>query len=163
GHGHPGAVGAYRDVRDRCRDGGGKRRAVRPAGCGQPYHGAELGPESLHRGGGRRHGQPRRLDCGGDLPQPSRSPRPDLCGPVAGGDRVVHRADPDASVPPDRPVRAHTQMSEPVTMTEGPPAATLDAADQPARPEASTSRSHTIFFWSVFAVVVGLLIVAPLV
>src|SRR5262252_1055270 len=40
---------------------------------------------------------------------------------------------------------------------------TLAAADQPARPEASTSRGHTILFWSGFAVVVGLLIVAPLV
>ena len=54
-------------------------------------------------------------------------------------------------------------MSEPVTMTEGSPAVTLDAADQPARPEASSSRGHTIVFWSVFAVVVGLLIAAPLV
>jgi len=54
-------------------------------------------------------------------------------------------------------------MSEPVTMTEGPPAVALDAADQPARPEASASRRHTIQFWAVFAVVVGLLIVAPLV
>jgi len=54
-------------------------------------------------------------------------------------------------------------MSEPVTMTEGSPAVTLDAADQPARPEASSSRGHTILFWSVFAVVVGLLIAAPLV
>src|SRR5499427_3525269 len=40
---------------------------------------------------------------------------------------------------------------------------TLAAADQPARPEASTSRGHTILFWSGFAVVVGLLIAAPLV
>jgi branched-chain amino acid transport system permease protein len=54
-------------------------------------------------------------------------------------------------------------MSEPVTMTEGSPAVTLDAADQPARPEASTSRRHTLQFWGAFAVVVGLLIVAPLV
>jgi len=54
-------------------------------------------------------------------------------------------------------------MSEPVTMIEGPPAVALDAADQPARPEASASRRHTIQFWAVFAVVVGLLIVAPLV
>ena len=54
-------------------------------------------------------------------------------------------------------------MSEPVTMTEGSPAVTLDAADQPARPEASSSRGHRIVFWSGFAIVVGLLIAAPLV
>ena len=54
-------------------------------------------------------------------------------------------------------------MSDPNTMTEASSAVTLEAADQPARPEASSSRGHTIFFWTVFAVVVGLLIVAPLV
>jgi branched-chain amino acid transport system permease protein len=54
-------------------------------------------------------------------------------------------------------------MTEPVTMTDVSSAATLEAADQSARPEASSSRGHTIFFWSVFAIVVGLLIAAPLV
>jgi branched-chain amino acid transport system permease protein len=37
------------------------------------------------------------------------------------------------------------------------------SADEPARPEASSSRRHTILFWTGFAVVVGLLIAAPLV
>ena len=37
--------------------------------------------------------------------------RLDLGQPVAGGDRVVRRADPDAAVPPDRPVRPDTQMT----------------------------------------------------
>jgi len=54
-------------------------------------------------------------------------------------------------------------MSEPVTMTDVSSDVTLGAADQPARPEASSSRGHTILFWSGFAVVVGLLIAAPLV
>ncbi len=52
-------------------------------------------------------------------------------------------------------------MTEPITMTEVPSAVTMAAVEQPARPEASTSRRHTIVFWSSFAVVVGLLIVAP--
>jgi branched-chain amino acid transport system permease protein len=54
-------------------------------------------------------------------------------------------------------------MTEPVNMTDVSSAVTLGAADQPARPETSSSRDHTIFFWSVFAIVVGLLIAAPLV
>jgi len=54
-------------------------------------------------------------------------------------------------------------MSEPTTMTDVSSDVTLGAADQPARPEPSSSRGHTILFWSVFAVVVGLLIAAPLV
>jgi len=54
-------------------------------------------------------------------------------------------------------------MSEPITMTDVSSDVTLGAADQPARPEASSSRGHTILFWSGFAVVVGLLIAAPLV
>jgi branched-chain amino acid transport system permease protein len=49
------------------------------------------------------------------------------------------------------------------TMTDASSAVTLEAADQPARPEASSSRGHKILFWSVFAIVVGLLIAAPLV
>ena len=43
-----------------------------PAGRRQPRHGARLGAEGVHRRGGRRHGQPRRLDPGGDLHQPAR-------------------------------------------------------------------------------------------
>jgi branched-chain amino acid transport system permease protein len=48
-------------------------------------------------------------------------------------------------------------------MADVPADVTLAAADQPARPEASSSRSHTVVFWSAFAIVVGLLIAAPLV
>jgi len=54
-------------------------------------------------------------------------------------------------------------MSDPATMTDASSAVTLGAADQPARPDASSLRGHTIVFWSVFAVMVGLLIAAPLV
>ncbi len=54
-------------------------------------------------------------------------------------------------------------MSEPTTITDVSSAVTLEAADQAARPEASSSRGHIIFFWSVFAIMVGLLIAAPLV
>ena len=53
-------------------------------------------------------------------------------------------------------------MTDPTTMTDVSSTVTLGAADQPARPEASSSRGHTILFWSVFAVAVGLLIAAPL-
>ena len=38
--------------------------------------------------------------------------RLDLGEPGAGGDRVVRRADPDAAVPSDRPVRPDTEMSQ---------------------------------------------------
>src|SRR5579884_1883658 len=51
--------------------GGGKRRAVRPAGRRHPRHGARLGVEGVHRRRGRRNGKPRRLDCGGGLHQPA--------------------------------------------------------------------------------------------
>ncbi len=74
--------------------GGGERRAVRAAGRRQPHHGARLGAQGLHRRGGRRHGQSRRLDRGRDLHQPAGSLRVDLGEPSAGRHRLVRRADP---------------------------------------------------------------------
>ena len=46
-------------VRDRRRHGGGQRRAVRAARRRHPDHGRRLHAARLHRGGGRRDGQPR--------------------------------------------------------------------------------------------------------
>ena len=126
-------------VRDRRRHGGGKRRAVRPAGRRQPHHGARLGAEGLHRRRGRRHGQSRRLDRGRDLHQPAGSLRLDLGQPGAGGDRLLRRADPDPAVPAHRPVRPDTQMSK------------------------HTIERHRTIYWTGFCVIMALLIVAPLV
>ena len=49
--------------------------------------------------------------AGRDLHQPARSLRLDLGQPVAGGDRFLRRADPDAAVPPDRPLCSDAQMT----------------------------------------------------
>jgi hypothetical protein len=109
--GIPGAAGAHRGLRHRRGDGGGERRAVRSAGRRQSRHGPRLGAEGLHRRRGRRHGQSRRRDRGGDLHQPARS----LClaggEPGAGGDRVLRRADLHPSVPAHGPLCADAQMS----------------------------------------------------
>ena len=113
GDGHPGAVGADRRLRDRLR------RWRRRAACCSPRSsasnssmGVELDPAGLHRRRGRRHGQPRRLDRRGDLHQPPRSLCLAVGQPVAGGHRLVRRADPDPAVPADRAVRADPEMSE---------------------------------------------------
>ena len=108
-----------------------------PAGRRQPRHGPRLGAEGLHRRGGRRHGQSRRLDPGRHLHQPARSLRLDLGEPVAGDHRLLRRADPHPPVPAHRPLRPDTQMS--------------------------TSSRHAKVYWTGFAVIIVLLIVAPLV
>ena len=66
--------------------------------------------------------------------------------PVAGGDRLVRRADPDAAVPADRPVRPDAQMTTARSIT------TPLKAKLP----------HCVY-WTGFGVVMALLIVAPLV
>src|SRR2546428_102741 len=114
---------------------GGEPRAVRAPGRRQSRHGARLGAQSLHRRRGRRHGQPRRVDRRLDLHQPTGILRLALGEPGPGGDLLVRRADPHASVPPHGPVRSDAQMS--------------------AR--------RAAVYWTVFAVVLALLIVAPLV
>ena len=68
--------------------------------------------------------------------------------PVAGGDRLIHRADPDASVPSHWSVCADTEMTT--------------ALDK-ATPLGKTGLSHTAIYWIAFCVVMALLIVAPLV
>src|SRR4029079_2971051 len=135
GDGDSGAAGLHRRLRNRRGNGGRERRSVCAAGRRQPHHGARLGAEGVHRRRGRRHGQSRRLDPGRDLHQPARSLCLDLGEPSAGGDRLLRRADPDAVVPADRPVRADTQMT----------------------------KRDTIIYWTGFGVIMALLIVAPLV
>ena len=92
--------------------------------------------QGLHRRRGRRHGQPRRLGGRRHLHQPARILRLDLGQPVAGGDRLLRRAHPHAAVQADRPV-CDAQMKK------------LDR--------------HTVIYWTGFAVVMAILIVAPLV
>ena len=75
--------------------------------------------------------------------------RLDLGQPVAGGDRLLRRADPDAAVPSHRPVRSDTQMTT----------APLDKT----MPLAKGKLSHTAVYWIGFCAVMAVLIVAPLV
>src|SRR6202044_2851473 len=148
GHGHPGALGLHRRVRHRRRHGGGERRAVRADGRRQSHHGARLGAQGLHRRGGRRHGQSRRLDRRRHLHQPARGLRHRLRRSVAGGDRDLRGADPHASVPSHRPVCSDTEMT----------AAPLDKPATLGR----TKLSHEAVFWIGFCAVMAILIVAPL-
>ena len=69
--------------------------------------------------------------------------------PLAGGDRLIRRADPHASVPSHRSVCADTEMTT----------APLDKM----RPLSKAGLSHTAIYWIGFCVVMALLIVAPLV
>src|SRR5262249_15509777 len=130
-----GAVGPHRGVRHRRGHGGGKRRVVRAAGRRQSRHGPGLGAQSLHRRRRGWHGEPRWLDRRFDLHQPARGLCRDLGEPGAGGDRLIRRSDPHLAVPADRAVRSHPEMSK--------------------RP--------TIIYWTGFAIILALLIVAPLV
>src|SRR5262249_26250041 len=98
---------------------------------------SRLGAEGLHRRGGRRHGQSRRLDCGGDLHQPALSLRRDLGEPGPGRHRLFRRADPHPSVSPHRLFRGDTQMM--------------------------MIKRHNAIFWAGFCVIMAVLIVAPLV
>src|SRR5215813_10788676 len=56
GDGHSGAVGPYRRLRHRCRNGGRQRGAVWAIDRHQPRHGARLGSQGLYRRRRRRHG-----------------------------------------------------------------------------------------------------------
>src|SRR5262249_51036617 len=111
GHGHPGAPRAHRSVRDRRGDGGRQRCPVRSARRRHPDDGVRLHAPRVHRGRGRRHGQSRRVEPGGDLHQPGRG----LCRaggePGPGGDRVLRRAGPDHARQADRAVRPHPEMT----------------------------------------------------
>src|SRR5215813_376227 len=135
GDGHSRAVGLYRRIRDRCRNGGRQRSIVRALDRHQPRHGARLGSQGFYRRRGRRHGQPRRLDRRLNLRVAARS----LCRhrrqPGAGRHRLLRRADPHPALPPHRSVRADTQMSK------------------------HSNKSFWIAFWMVSAA----LIIAPLV
>src|SRR5262249_17273339 len=135
GHGHPGAVGLYRRIRDRCRNGGRQRGAVWALDRHQPRDGARLGSQGFYRRGGRWHGQHRRLDCRLDLCVAARS----LCRhrrqPSAGRHRLLRRPDPHLALSPHRTFRADPQM---------------------------TKRSNK-GFWVAFGIVSAALIVAPLV
>src|SRR5262249_41741662 len=134
GDGDPGAAGAHRRIRDRRRNGGRERRAVRAARRRQSRDGARLGAQGLHRRRGWRHGQPGRLDRRLDLHQSLGILRFALGEPGPGRDLLVRRADPHAAVPAHGPVRSHAQMS------------TRRAAG----------------YWIAFSIVLALLIVAPL-
>ena len=117
-------------------DGCGERRAVCAAGRRRSQHGPRLGAQGLHRRGGRRHGQPWRLGGRRHLHQPVGILCLDLGEPVAGGHRLVRRADPHAAVQANRSV-CDAQMKK------------LDR--------------HTVIYWAGFAVIMVVLIVAPLV
>src|SRR5262249_21533299 len=143
-HGHPGAFRAHHRVRDRRRDGGGERRAVRTAGRRHPDDGLRLHRPRLHRGRGRRHGQPWRLDPGRDLHQPGRGLRRARRQPRPGGDRLLRCAGGDHALPPDRPVCTDAEMTAP-SLTEG-----------------WAARGAT-GYWVGFAIVLALLAAAPLV
>ena len=146
--GIPVPMGADRRVRARRRHGGGERRAVRAAGRCRSQHGTRLGAESLHRRRGRRHGQSRRLGGRRHLHQPAGSLRLDLGEPLAGGDRFLRRADPDALVQAHRPVCDAQMTATPLDKTIAPKKSAL---------------SHTAVYWIGFCVVMAVLIVAPLV
>src|SRR5882757_10100976 len=135
GHGHSGADGTDRRVRDRLRHGGRQRRAVRPACRCQPCHGPRLGAQRLHRRRGRRHGEPWRFRRRIDPDQPAGSIRFPVCEPCPGGDCFVRRADPDVVVP----------------------------ADGSLRPDSEMNARHAVIYWTGFSVILVLLIVAPLV
>ena len=83
-------------LRDRLGDGGGERRALRPVRRRHPDDGLRLHAARVHRGRGRRHGEPRRLDPRLDLREPARVLRRDRGEPGPGRDRLVRRAGPDA-------------------------------------------------------------------
>ena len=89
--GIPVPLGAHRGVRHRRGHGGGQRRALRAARRRHPDDGLRLHAARVHRGGGRRDGQSRRLDPRRDLHQPAGGLR--LAGrqPGPGGDRLVRR------------------------------------------------------------------------
>src|SRR5581483_4817748 len=144
GHGDSGAAGLHRRVRARRRHGGGERRAVRAAHRREPHHGARLGAQGLHRGRARRLGR----RC--DLHQLAGILCLDRGRPVGGGNRLLRGVDPHAVVPSHRPVR-DAQMTT---------AAPMEKALPLAKPPLL---SHTAAFWSVFTVVMALLIVAPLI
>src|SRR5262249_29090074 len=131
----PGVMGSHRGLRHRRGHGRRQRRAVRSAGRRQPRHGPRLGAEGLHRGRGRRHGQPRGLHRRFHLHQLAGSLRLDLGEPGASGDRLFRGSHPHPAVPADRPLRSDAEMSK---------------------------RSTTIY-WTGFCVILALLIVAPLV
>src|SRR3989442_4361076 len=134
-HGDPRAAGAHGGLRDRRRDGRGERRPLRPPHGGEPRHGTRLHPARLHRLGPGLHCQPRRLHPGRHLPEPARGVRVDLGEPGPGGDRLVRRPDPDPAVPAHGPLRPDAQMTT-----------------RPARG-----------YWIGFAVLLAVLVLAPLV
>src|SRR5262249_41835861 len=68
--------------------------------------------------------------------QPVGGLRLDLGEPGAGRDRLLRRIDPHAPVPPDRPVRPHSQMM---------------------------IKRHAAVYWTGFCIILALLIIAPLV
>src|SRR4029453_13148315 len=107
-----------------------------------PDDGLRLHTARVHRGRGRRYGQPRRLDPRLDLREPARGLRGDRGEPSPGGDRLVHRAGSDHALPAHRALRPHSEMT-----------ATL----------AASPRSPARGYWIGFAVVVALLLIAPLV
>src|SRR5262245_27852472 len=135
GDGHSGAVGLYRRLCHRCRNGGRQRGAVRALDRHQPRHGTRLGSQGLYRRRGRRHGQPRRFNRRLDLRVAARSLRRHRRQPGPGRHRLLRRADPHPALPPHRSLRADTQMSK---------------------------RSNKSF-WIAFGIVSAALILAPLV
>src|SRR6185436_4513377 len=142
GDGDPGAAGLHRGVRDRLGDGGGQRRAVRSVRRCDPDDGIRLHPARVHRGGRRRDGEPRRVDPGLDLRQPAGELRRDHREPGSGGDCLVRGPGAHDALPAHRPVRPDAEMTATVA----------------ARP-----RPRSVGYWTTFALLVGLLLVAPLV
>src|SRR4029450_7265952 len=142
GHGHSRAAGLHRRLRNRLGDGGSERRALRPVRRRHPDDGLRLHASRVHRGRGRRHGEPRRLDPRLDLREPARVLRRDRGEPGPGGDRLVHRTGPDHALPAHRALRPDAEMTASIA----------------ARP-----RSPAAPYWTGFAVVVALLVIAPIV
>ena len=120
--GIPVPLGAHGGLRHRRGHGGGQRRALRPAGRRHPDDGLRLHAARLHRGGGGRHGQPRRLDPGRRSSSACWRPTPRWCEPGPGRHRVVRGADPHPALPAHRPLRADARNDTPRRRSRPPPA-----------------------------------------
>src|SRR5262249_49368585 len=117
--------------------------------------GIRLHAEGLRRGGRGRHGEPGRLHPRLDLRELARVARDDLGEPRASGDRLVRRAHPHAAGAAHRPVRADSEMSAATPPTI--------AAERAPDTRARGATGPSVGYWTGFAIVVSLLILAPLV
>ena len=128
-------------LRHRCRHGRRLRRALRTPRRRDAEHRARFHAAGLHRGGGRRDGQPRRLDLRRDPHQPARGLRLAHRQPGPGGDRLLRGPDSHAALPAHGPLRPDAEVS----------------------PSVDDPRRSSTAYWTGFAVILALLIIAPLV